>query len=152
MEDKDVWIGEFEIGDFYTSDTYEVTEEEIIEFAEKYDPQYFHTDPEKAKDSFFDGLASSGWMTAAISMKLQVDSHPFGFDLIGIEVDLEWPSPTRVGDVLQIKTEIKDLKMSRSKPNQGIIKIETVTKNQHDEVRMVMQNKILGFIRPSEKK
>ena len=100
MEKKDVWLGEFEVGDFYVSDTYKVTEEEIIEFAQKYDPQYFHTNPEQAKDSFFDGLASSGWMTAGITMKLQVESHPFGFDLVGIEVNLEWPSPTCAGDIL----------------------------------------------------
>lgn len=148
MQKNDVWIGEFEIGDFYVSDTYEVTEEEIIEFAHKYDPQYFHTDPKQAEDSFFKGLASSGWMTAGISMKLQVKSHPFGFDLVGIEVNLEWPSPTRAGDILQIKTEILDITMSRSKPNQGIIEIETVTTNQDGDVRMVMQNKILGFKRP----
>lgn len=151
MEKKDVWLGEFEVGDSYVSDTYKVTEEEIIEFAQKYDPQYFHTNPEQAKDSFFEGLASSGWMTAGITMKLQVESHPFGFDLVGIEVNLEWPSPTRAGDILQIRTEVLDIKMSKSKPNQGILEVETTTTNQDGEVRMVMQNKILGFKRPEEK-
>lgn len=150
MKKKDLWLGEFEIGDTYISDTYQVTEEEIVEFAHKYDPQYFHMDSEKAKESFFKGLASSGWMTAGITMKLQVESHPFGFDLVGIEVDLEWPSPTRPGDILQIETTISDITISRSKPNQGIIQIETVTTNQEGEVRMVMQNKILGFKRPKE--
>ena len=148
MKDNAIWLGECEVGDSYFSDTYEVTEEEIIAFAKQYDPQYFHTDPEKAKDSFFKGLASSGWLTAAIMMKLQVASNPFGFDLVGVEVKLEWPSPTRAGDILQIRTEIKDIKMSRSKPNQGILTVETITTNQKDEVRMVMQNKILGFTRP----
>lgn len=80
MKEKDVWLGEFEIGDYYISGTYEVTEEEIIEFAKKYDPQYFHTDPEKAKDSFFGGLTSSGWLTGGITMRLQVDTSPFAFD------------------------------------------------------------------------
>lgn len=150
MKENDVWLGEFEVGDFYESATYEITEEEIIEFAQKYDPQYFHTDPEKAKDSFFEGLASSGWMTAGVSMKLQVETSPFAFDLVGIEVNLEWPSPTRAGDILKIRTEVKDINMSKSKPNQGIITIETVTTNQEDEVRMVMENKILGFKRPTE--
>lgn len=89
-------------------------------------------------------------MTAGISMRLQVETSPFGFDLVGIEVNLEWPSPTRAGDILQIRTEVKDVKMSKSKPNQGIITIETVTTNQEDEVRMVMENKILGFKRPTE--
>lgn len=148
MKDNAIWLDECAIGDVYVSDTYTVTEEEIITFAKQYDPQYFHTDPEKAKDSFFKGLASSGWLTAGIMMKLQVTSNPFGFDLVGVEVKLEWPSPTRAGDILQIRTEIKDIKMSRSKPNQGILTVETITKNQEGDVRMIMQNKILGFTRP----
>lgn len=150
-EKKDVWLGEFEIGDYYISDTYEVTEEEIIEFAEKYDPQYFHTNPEKAKDSFFGGLASSGWMTAGITMRLQVETSPFAFDLVGLGVEINWPSPTLPGDLLKIRTEVTDIKISESKPNQGIISIETITTNQDDEVKMVMQNKILGFKRPVDK-
>ena len=148
MKDNAIWLDECAVGDAYVSGTYEVTEEEIIAFAKQYDPQYFHTDPAKAKDSFFKGLASSGWLTAGIMMKLQVASNPFGFALVGVEVQLEWPSPTRAGDILHIRTEIKDIKMSRSKPNQGILTVETITKNQKDEVRMVMQNKILGFTRP----
>ncbi|MGP6140518.1 MaoC family dehydratase [Jeotgalibaca sp. A127] len=150
MKDTDVWLGECEVGDYYVSDTYEVTEEEIITFAKQYDPQHFHLDAEKAKDSFFKGLASSGWLTAGIMMKLQVESNPFGFDLVGVEVKLEWPSPTRPGDILQIRTEILDIKMSRSKPEQGILTVETITKNQDGEIRMVMQNKILGFVRPQQ--
>ena len=151
MKKKDVWLGEFAIGDYYISDTYEVTEEEIIEFAEKYDPQYFHTNPEKAKDSFFGGLASSGWMTAGITMRLQVETSPFAFDLVGLGVEINWPSPTLPGDLLKIRTEVTDIKISESKPNQGIISIETITTNQDDEVKMVMQNKILGFKRPVDK-
>ena len=147
MKKNDVWLGEFEIGDYYISDTYEVTEKEIIEFAEKYDPQYFHTDPEKAKDSFFGRLASSGWMTAGITMKLQVETSPFAFDLVGLGVEIKWPLPTLPGDLLKIRTEVTDIKISESKPNQGIISIETITTNQDDEVKMVLQNKILGFKR-----
>lgn len=64
-------------------------------------------------------------------------------------MEIQWPSPTRVGDLLKIRTEVKDIKMSASKPNQGVISIETVTTNQDDQVRMVMQNKILGFKRPA---
>lgn len=148
MKAKDIWLGECQVGDYYVSDTYEVTEEEIIAFAKQYDPQTFHIDPIKAKDSFFKGLAASGWLTGSVMMKLQVASNPFGFGLVGVEVSLEWPSPTRTGDILQIRTEIKDIKMSRSKPNRGILSMETITTNQHGEVRMVMQNKILGFTRP----
>lgn len=145
---KNLWIDDLKIGDYFVSDTYEVTQEEIIEFASKYDPQYFHLDPEKAKDSFFKGLASSGWLTAGITMKLQVQSHPFAFHLIGIESKQEWPSPTRAGDILHIRTEIKGIKMSRSKPQQGIIDIETITRNQDGEIRQIMTNKLLGFKKP----
>lgn len=145
MMKRQLWLGDFEVGDAYESESYLVTEEEIIKFASKYDPQYYHLDAEKAKDSFFNGLASSGWLTAAVTMKLQVASHPFAFDLIGVEVGLEWPSPTRPGDELYIRTEIKDITMSKSKPNQGMIDIETTTYNQDGEKRQIMTNKILGF-------
>ena len=120
-------------------------------FHHRYDPQYFHTNPEKAKDSFFGGLASSGWMTAGITMRLQVETSPFAFDLVGLGVEINWPSPTLPGDLLKIRTEVTDIKISESKPNQGIISIETITTNQDDEVKMVMQNKILGFKRPVDK-
>lgn len=152
MNAKDVWIGDFEIGDSFQSQTYEVTEDEIIEFGKKYDPQPFHIDPERAKNSFFGGLAASGWLTVGISMRLLMESHPFGFDMVGIENKLKWPSPTRPGDILRINTEIHDLKMSRSKPNRGVITLKVTTRNQEDEVRMVMLNKIIGYIRPEESK
>ena len=76
MIDK-LYLDDLTIGDiFVNNDSYEVTEEEIIAFAKQYDPQVFHTDPEKAKETFFNGLASSGWLTAAISMNLTAKAFP----------------------------------------------------------------------------
>ena len=150
MIDK-LYLDDLTIGDiFVNNDSYEVTEEEIIAFAKQYDPQVFHTDPEKAKETFFNGLASSGWLTAAISMRLTTQTFPIAEGLIGVNVDLKWPSATRVGDELTIVITIVDIIPSKSKPQQGIVTYETVTKNQHQEIRQICRANILVFRRPTE--
>lgn len=150
MIDK-LYLDDLTIGDiFVNNDSYEVTEEEIIAFAKQYDPQVFHTDPEKAKETFFNGLASSGWLTAAISMHLTAKAFPIAEGLIGANVDLKWPSATRVGDELTIVITIVDIIPSKSKPQQGIVTYETVTKNQHQEIRQICRANILVFRRPTE--
>lgn len=150
MIDK-LYLDDLTIGDiFVNNDSYEVTEEEIIAFAKQYDPQVFHTDPEKAKETFFNGLASSGWLTAAISMNLTAKAFPIAEGLIGANADLKWPSATRVGDELTIVITIVDIIPSKSKPQQGIVTYETVTKNQHQEIRQICLANILVFRRPTE--
>ena len=150
MIDK-LYLDDLTIGDiFVNNDSYEVTEEEIIAFAKQYDPQVFHTDPEKAKETFFNGLASSGWLTAAISMNLTAKAFPIAEGLIGANADLKWPSATRVEDELTIVITIVDIIPSKSKPQQGIVTYETVTKNQHQEIRQICLANILVFRRPTE--
>jgi acyl dehydratase len=93
-----------------------VTEEEIIEFASRYDPQWFHTDPERAKNSRWNGLISSGWLTCALAMELAVkgvlaDSQSIGSP--GVE-QLKWPNPLRPGDKVGLRIEVLELRRSRS--------------------------------------
>jgi len=93
-----------------------VTQEEIVEFATKYDPQWFHTDPERARGSRWKGLISSGWMTCSIAMELAVksvlaDSQSIGSP--GVE-QLKWLNPVRPGDELGLRIEVVDTRLSRS--------------------------------------
>jgi acyl dehydratase len=130
------YLEDLKVGDRFGSDTIEVTQETIFEFARQFDPQAFHLDVEAAERSIFKELTASGWHTAAMSMRLFVTGEfkPAGGS-IGLAVDeLRWPQPVRPGDVLQLETEILDVRKSRSKPDRGIIRIRNVTTNQRGEI------------------
>jgi acyl dehydratase len=132
----ELYLEDLHVGDRFESDAFEVTEENIIQFAREFDPQAFHLDTKAAEESVFKGLAASGWHTAAMTMKLFVTG---GLNLaggsVGMGVDeLRWPRPVRPGDTLRLETEIIDVRASRSKPDRGIIRIRNVTTNQHGEV------------------
>src|SRR5437868_12720434 len=126
---------DFPIGANLQSDRIEVTEESIIEFAKRFDPQPFHVDPATAQGTLFGGLAASGWHTAAISMRLFIQTMNVPGGIIGMGVDeLHWPNPVRPGDQLRLGIEITDARLSKSRPGFGIIRIHNVTRNQRDEV------------------
>src|SRR5438477_7231795 len=126
-------------GDRFKSGTYEVSEEQIISFARKFDPQPFHLDAAVARQTMFKELIASGWHTAAITMRLFVQTLNFAEGAIGLGVDeLRWLNPVKPGDVLQVETEIADLRLSRSKPNCGILRLRNVTTNQRGEIVQTM--------------
>ena len=126
-------------GDRFKSATYEVTEEQIISFAREFDPQPFHLDSAVARQTMFKGLIASGWHTAAITMRLFVQTLNFAEGAIGLGVDeLRWPNAVRPSDVLQVETEIVDLRVSRSKPSHGIVRLRNVTVNQRGEIVQTM--------------
>jgi acyl dehydratase len=126
---------DFPIGTRLQSATIDVTQESIIEFAKQFDPQPFHVDPATAKRTLFGGLAASGWHTAAISMRLFIQTMNVPGGIIGMGVDeLRWPNPVRPGDQLRLDIEIIDARFSKSRPGFGIIRIHNVTRNQRDEV------------------
>ncbi len=130
------YLEDLNIGDRFGSDTIAVTKETIFEFARQFDPQPFHLEIEAAEKSIFGELTASGWHTAAMTMRLFVTGkfQPVGGS-IGLAVDeLRWPQPVRPGDVLQVETEILDIRKSRSKPDRGIIRIRNVTTNQRGEI------------------
>jgi acyl dehydratase len=108
-----------------------VTEAEIIEFASRYDPQWFHLDPVRAQNSRWKGLISSGWMTCSIAMDLAVksvlgDSESIGSP--GIE-QLKWLNPVRPGDELELRIEVMQTRLSRS-GSVGIVKWRWVLTTQ----------------------
>ena len=134
-----LYFEDLKIRDRLESGTYPVSEEAIVAFAREFDPQTFHLDAKVAKETMFKGLIASGWHTAAITMRLFVQTLDFAEGAIGLGVDeLRWPNPVRPGDVLRVETEIVDLRPSRSKPNRGIVRIRNVTKNQRDEIMQTM--------------
>ena len=108
----------------------------IREFAAQFDPQPFHLDDDAARDTLFGGLAASGWHTAALTMRLLVDSEfrPAG-GLVGAGLEeLRWPRPTRPGDRLELEVEVLELRAMRSRPGQGLVKLRVTTFNQEREV------------------
>ncbi len=140
---KELFFEDLYIGQKFISTTYTVTEDEIVKFASSYDPQVFHTNPQLAKDTFFKGLAASGWHTASISMRLMVLSFKVKGGLIGAGCDISWPIPTRPNDVLQVETEITGRRESISKPDRGLITIRGLTYNQNREIVQKLKSKIV---------
>jgi len=126
-------------GDRFKSSTYQVSEEQIISFAREFDPQPFHLDAAVADRTMFGGLIASGWHTAAITMRLFVQTLNFAEGAIGLGVDeLRWPTAVKSGDELQVVVEIVDLRESRSKPTHGVVRLRYVTTNQRGEIVQTM--------------
>ncbi|QGA83178.1 MaoC family dehydratase [Halomicrobium sp. LC1Hm] len=102
------YFEELTVGHTESFGRYEVTEDEIVSFAEQYDPQPFHTDADAARESMFGGLVASGWHTAAMTMRLLVDEYIASSRALGAAgVDeLRWRKPVEPGDVLTVETEI----------------------------------------------
>jgi acyl dehydratase len=136
---KERYFDDLKLGDTFQSETCEVPGKDIIEFAEKFDPQKFHLNPKAAERSIFKGLVASGWHTAAITMRLFVRALNVTEGAIGLGVDeLRWPNAVHPGDVLQVETEIVDLRESKSRPKHGIIRLRNVTTNQRGEIVQTM--------------
>jgi acyl dehydratase len=144
-----LYLDDMSVGQKFRSGTYQMDEAGIKAFAAQFDPQPFHLDEAAAQNSVFKGLAASGWHTAAVTMFLQVTGGmPLASGAIGMGGELEWPRPTRPGDVLHTESEIIEILPSRSKPNQGIVRVRIETKNQNGEAVQVFTVKILAFKRP----
>ncbi len=145
-----LYLEDLQPGQRFVTGSHALTQEQIIAFARDYDPQHFHTDPVSAKDSFFQGLAASGWQTAAISMRLQIESGPrIAGGMIGASVELSWPRPTRPGDILRVESEVLEVTPSRSRPDRGFITLKSETRNQDDEVLQLQTSKLLVWRRKS---
>jgi acyl dehydratase len=133
------YLEDFAVGQTFRSGSWRIDTERIKSFAAEFDPQPFHLDEEAARDTIFGGLAASGWHTAAVTMRLLVESDlkPVG-GIVGAGFDeFRWPRPVRPGDELRIESEMLEVRPSRSRPAQGLIKLRTTTLNQHGEVVQV---------------
>ena len=126
------YLEDFSVGQVFHSGPVAVDTQAIKQFAGEFDPQYFHLDEEQAEQSLFQGLAASGWHTAAMTMKLLVasDMNPVG-GLVGAGVEkLQWMQPVRAGDKLSIKIEILEARALKSRPDRGMLKAHILTVQQ----------------------
>jgi acyl dehydratase len=132
---RSLYLDDLSVGDRFTSGEHALDAAQIVAFAAQFDPQPFHTDPDAAEATFFRGLAASGWHTAAITMKLLVESGlPLVDGVVGSGGELQWPQPTRPDDVLHVEAEILEIVPSRSKPGRAMVQARCETKNQRGEV------------------
>ena len=150
LKGRAYYLEDLAVGDSFVSRKYPLDANEIKNFARDFDPQPFHLDEAVAVSSFFGGLAASGWHTAAITMRLMVESVPMADGLIGAGVEISWPRPTRPGDVLHVESAIINIAPSKSKNDRGIVSLESITFNQHGEQVQKLVSKLLVFRRSSQ--
>jgi acyl dehydratase len=144
MTTSKLYLDDLHVGYRHTSGTYTIDEAEIKAFAHQFDPQPFHLDDAAAKGSLFRGLAASGWHTAAITMRLQVDSGPpLAGGIIGARGEIDWPRPTRPGDTLRVESEVLEVTPSKSRPDRGMITLRSRTLNQRDEAVQTLTVKLI---------
>ncbi|WP_431129992.1 MaoC family dehydratase [Variovorax paradoxus] len=145
-----LYLEDLSIGDRFQSGEHALDVKQIKAFALQFDPQPFHTDEEAAKNTFFGGLAASGWHTAALTMKLLVESGiPLAEGIIGSGGELQWPKPTRPGDVLHVVSEVLEITPSRSKPGRAMVTMRCRTLNQLGEVVQYFTPKLVVHTRPA---
>ncbi|MGE8706197.1 MAG: MaoC family dehydratase [Achromobacter sp.] len=142
-----IYLEDLSVGDVFVSKTHALDAAQIIAFASQFDPQPFHLDPDAARDTLFQGLAASGWHTAALTMKLLVESFPVARGVIGAGAEVIWPQPTRPDDVVKVTSTVLSITPSRSKPDRAIVVVESVTSNQRDEALQKLTSKVVVFRR-----
>jgi acyl dehydratase len=147
MPTEDLYFEDFYISQkFQSAGSAKVTAEEIKEFGARYDPQPFHLDEAAGEGSFFKGLAASGWLTAAIVMRLRVQSIKVFGGMIGAGVEeMRWTEPVRPGDTIRTEIEVVGVRRSTSRQNYGIVRTHTLAYNQRNQV--VMRSTI-NFLAP----
>ena len=144
------YLEDFAVGQTYGSGRFQIDENRIKSFASEFDPQPFHLDAAAAQHTIFQGLVASGWHTAAVTMRLLVESElrPAG-GIVGAGLDeLRWPRPVRPGDELNIECEVLEVRPSKSRPDFGLIKVRITTLNQNREAVLVSVGNLLVPRRP----
>ncbi|WP_052460869.1 MaoC family dehydratase [Microbacterium gorillae] len=130
------WFEDYSTGTTSSCGPLEVTQDDILDFAEKFDPQPIHLDSESAQNGPFGGLIASGWHTASLMMRLYADhylSHPASLGGPGIDA-LRWVAPVRPGDELTLHTTVAASRRSKKQPEKGIVHTNVELTNQRDEV------------------
>jgi|SRR5678815_1036592 acyl dehydratase len=139
------YLEDFSAGQSFSCGPLRVDRDRIKSFAREFDPQKFHLDEEAAAKTLFGGLAASGWHTAAMTMRLLVESDlkPAG-GIVGVGFEeFRWSAPVRPGDELRIEVEVLEVRNSRSRPNQGLLKLRITTLNQDNAAVQVAVGQLL---------
>lgn len=144
-----IYLEDLQVGQMFVGGSHAISAEQIKEYATAFDPQPFHMDEVAASESFFGGLAASGWLVASVTMRLLVTGVlPIGGGIIGAGADVSWPRPTRPGDVLHVTADVLSITPSQSKPDRGIATLKIETVNQRAEVVQRLIAKLVIFRRP----
>jgi len=144
------YLEDFAAGQIYRTSRLPVDKGQILAFALQFDPQPHHLDEEAARKSVFKGLAASGWHTAAMTMRLLVESEFQPADGIlgmGLE-ELSWPRPVRAGDELRVEGEVLEVRPSKVRTDRGVIRLRATTFNQHDQPVQIFTGNLLVPRRP----
>ena len=145
-----IYFEDLEIGKRASFGRYDVTREEVIEFAKKYDPQAFHLDDDAAANTHFGRLSASGWHTCAMTMAMMVENmknvKQAGLGSPGVD-QLMWKKPVYPGDTLRVESEVIEKRRSKSRPEMGIFKSRAKVFNQNDEVVLEMTSNGLIAVR-----
>ena len=142
--DRRLYLDDVVVGQRFTSREYVVDATEIKLFARQFDPQPFHLDEETAKRTFFGELVASDWHTAAITMRLLVETGlPLAGGIIGAGGEVSWPKPTRPGDTLTVTSEIEEITPSRSRTDRGTLKVRSETRNQRDDIVQILLARLI---------
>ena len=148
-----IFYEDLRIGTVRKFGQYEVSREEVIDFATKYDPQPFHLDDAAAAETHFGRLSASGWHTCSMTMRMMVDdmadNPSAGLGSPGID-QLRWKKPVFPGDTLRCETELMEKRRSASRPEMGIFKSRVRTFNQNDEIVLEMVSNALVRTRSPE--
>ena len=146
----ELFLEDFAVAQTFASGRLRIEKERIKTFAAEFDPQPFHLDEDAARETIFRGLAASGWHTAALTMRLLVESEfkPAGGVVGAGFEELRWPRPVRPGDELRVESEILEVRPSKSRPDQGLIKVRTTTLNQNGEAVQIFTGNLIVPRRP----
>jgi acyl dehydratase len=146
-----IYWEDFKVGSRIEMGRHTFTEAEIIDFARQFDPQPFHTDPQAAKKSFFEGLIASGWHTCAVGMRLTVDSHVNKSRSLGSPGldNIRWLKPVRPGDTIAYTRVVLETRASQSRKDVGLVKSRWEAVNQQGELVMTMEGWGMFGRRPS---
>jgi acyl dehydratase len=145
------YLEDYAVGQVYRSGRLRVDKDQIIAFAAQFDPQSYHLDEAAAGKSVFGGLAASGWHTAALTMRLLVEGEFRPADgILGVGFDeLSWPRPVRPADELHVESEVLEVRLSKSRPDRGLIRVRTTTFNQNGEPVQIYTGNLLVPRRPA---
>ena len=146
-----LYLEDFETGTVKAAGSVTLSEAEILEFATRYDPQPFHVDPEAAGASIYGGLIASGWQTIAVTMRLLVDNvfnDAASMGSPGVD-EIRWHRPVRPGDTLFPRVTVLETRVSRSRPERGVLRFRVDVDNQDGELAMHMVGAAFVGCRPS---
>jgi acyl dehydratase len=149
-QEKEFYMEDLAVGQKFTSGPVDVTAEEVMDFARKYDPQEFHLSPEQAKLTMFGELVASGWHTACLTMRLIIEGSPrMKGGMVGRSIEkMSWLRPVKPGDKLYFEGEILELRPSASNPARGVMRVKNTTLNQNREPVLQMESVVFVPSRP----